>query len=294
MKNIQAGLAAHLAGGVTTLARCWQLTRRDGVVMGFTDHDADLAFDGVTYHARSGLEASEAETELGFSVGNIDAAGVLHSAGITEADIGRGLYDGAEVSVHVVDWNNPDNRQWLDVMVIGEIRRGDVAFVAELRSAAHRFDEERGRLYTSRCGADLGDARCKKAIIPSIGVAIAFTGQSEVRLSGVGAFASGWFTGGRLVFTSGGNAGHAVEIRRHQLDGASAVIDLWLDVPQPMAIGDGVALTPGCDKGFTTCRAKFANHVNFQGFPHIPGTDFLLQSVGGDNSQRFDGGSLFQ
>jgi uncharacterized phage protein (TIGR02218 family) len=294
MKTIQAGLAAHLAGGVTTLARCWQLTRRDGIVMGFTDYDGDLSFDGVTYRARSGLEASEAETELGFSVGNIDAAGVLHSAGITEADIGRGLYDGAEVSIHVVDWNNPANRQRLDVMVIGEIRRGDTGFVAELRSAAHRFDEERGRLYTARCGADLGDARCKASVSVSSVVVAAFSGQGEVRLSGLSAFAGGWFTGGRLVFTSGGNAGHAVEVRRHQLDGSMAIIDLWLDAPQPLAIGDGVQLTPGCDKSFATCGAKFANSVNFQGFPHIPGTDFLLQVAGGDNAQRFDGGSLFR
>lgn len=294
MKTIQPGLAAHLAGGVTTLARCWQLTRRDGVVMGFTDHDGDLAFDGVTYRARSGLEASEAESELGFSIGNIDAAGVLHSAGITETDITRGLYDGAEVSVHLVDWSNPANRQRLDVMVIGEIRRGDAAFVAELRSAAHRFDEERGRLYTSRCGADLGDARCKTVIATSTSAVVTFAGPGEIRLSGLGAFANGWFTGGRLVFTSGANSGHVIEIRRHQLEGTTAVIDLWLDVPLPMAVGDGVQLTPGCDKSFATCGTKFANRINFQGFPHIPGTDFLFQVAGGENAQNFDGGSLFR
>jgi uncharacterized phage protein (TIGR02218 family) len=294
MKTIQAGLAAHLAGGVTTLARCWRLTRRDGIVMGFTDHDGDVVFGGVTYLARSGLEASEAESELGFSVGNVDAAGVLHSAGITEADIGRGLYDGAEVAVHLVDWSDPANRQRLDVMVIGEIRRADAAFVAELRSAAHRFDEERGRLYTARCGADLGDARCRKMISAATGLVVGSSGQGEVRLSGLAAFAEGWFTGGRLMFTSGGNAGHAVEVRSHQLDGGAAVIDLWLDAPQPVALGDSVEVTPGCDKSFGTCGAKFANAVNFQGFPHIPGTDFLLQVAGGSNAQRFDGGSLFQ
>lgn len=294
MKTIQPGLAAHLAGGVTTLARCWQLTRRDGAVIGFTDHDGDLSFDGVTYRARSGLEASEVESELGFSVGNVDAAGVLHSSGITEADIGRGLYDGAEVSVHLVDWTNPANRQRLDVMVIGEIRRGDAAFVAELRSAAHRFDEERGRLYTARCAVDLGDARCRKAVSTSSATVAAVSGRAELRLSGLGSFASGWFTGGRLVFSSGGNAGHAVEIRRHQIDGTIAIIDLWLDAPQPVTVGDGVQLTPGCDKSFATCGAKFANTINFQGFPHIPGTDFLLQVAGGENAQNFDGGSLFR
>jgi hypothetical protein len=75
MKTLHPGLAAHLAGGVTTLARCWRLTRRDGVVMGFTDHDGDLAFDAVVHRARSGLEPSEAEAELGFVI----ASGIFNA-----------------------------------------------------------------------------------------------------------------------------------------------------------------------------------------------------------------------
>ncbi len=44
-----------------------------------------------------------------------------------------------------------------------------------------------------------------------------------------------------------------------------------------------------CDKRWTTCRAKFANGANFQGFPDIPGDDFLTATPvqGGRN----DGGS---
>jgi uncharacterized phage protein (TIGR02218 family) len=32
----------------------------------------------------------------------------------------------------------------------------------------------------------------------------------------------------------------------------------------------------GCDKRVATCRAKFANAVNFRGFPHMPGNDALI------------------
>ena len=294
MKTIQAGLAAHLAGGVTTLCRCWQLTRRDGLVLGFTDHDGDLTFGGLTYRARSGLEASEAEAELGFTVASIDVAGVLHSAGITEADIGRGLYDGAEVAIHVVNWANPTERQRLDVMVIGEIRRGDTGFVAELRSAAHRFDEERGRLYTLRCDADLGDDRCAKLITPLPGTVSTTDGSSRLGLAGLSAFEDGWFTQGRLRFTGGANAGFATEIRRHVFEGGVAMFDLWLDAPQIIAVGDTVTVMPGCDKRFATCQAKFSNGANFQGFPHIPGNDVLLTVAEEGGSQRFDGGSLFR
>lgn len=34
--------------------------------------------------------------------------------------------------------------------------------------------------------------------------------------------------------------------------------------------GDDVQLVDGCDHSFTTCKAKFANEVNFGGHPYIP------------------------
>jgi len=33
----------------------------------------------------------------------------------------------------------------------------------------------------------------------------------------------------------------------------------------------------GCDRALATCRDRFANVVNFRGFPHIPGNDFVLR-----------------
>jgi uncharacterized phage protein (TIGR02218 family) len=294
MRAIHPGLAAHLAGAVTTLARCWTLTRADGVVMGFTDHDCDLVIDGVAHKARSGLEASEAQSELGFAVASIDVAGVLHSKGITEADIARGVYDGAEVVIHLVDWSDPANRQRLDVLTIGEITRGDTGFTAELRGAAHRHDEERGRLYAMRCGADLGDARCTVALTSHAATIAATDGHGWITVAGLAGILAGRFTGGRLFVLGGANAGHMVEIRRHRLEGGSHRIELWLDSPSPLAVGDAVSLAPGCDKSFATCRDRFGNSVNFQGFPHIPGGDFLFQVASEDGGQAFDGGSLFR
>jgi len=59
MKALSPDLAAHLASGATTLCWCWRVVRRDGVVLGFTDHDRALTFDGTTYEAASGFTASD-------------------------------------------------------------------------------------------------------------------------------------------------------------------------------------------------------------------------------------------
>jgi hypothetical protein len=64
MRTLPSGLAAHLEGGATTLCRCWTLTRRDGAVFGFTDHDRDLVFAGVAFAAQTGLEAAEAASAV--------------------------------------------------------------------------------------------------------------------------------------------------------------------------------------------------------------------------------------
>ncbi|HEY8580902.1 MAG TPA: DUF2163 domain-containing protein, partial [Beijerinckiaceae bacterium] len=58
MRHLAPDFAARLSGGVTTLCTCWRLTRADGRVQGFTDHDADLVVDGQLYEARSGLDSS--------------------------------------------------------------------------------------------------------------------------------------------------------------------------------------------------------------------------------------------
>src|SRR5215212_487708 len=178
MRSIPPGLAAHLGGGATTLCHCWKLTRRDGAAFGFTDHDRDLVLAGVTFAARTGLEAAEVASELGFAVGGGEVSGALVSAGVTEADLAAGLYDNASVETWLVNWANTDDRLLLDVGSIGEVRRADEAFVAEVRGLMHRLDEERGRLYRATCSADLGDDKCRVNLTSS-----AFRGSGAVTSS---------------------------------------------------------------------------------------------------------------
>jgi uncharacterized phage protein (TIGR02218 family) len=296
MRPIPPDLAAHLAGAVTTLCRCWRLTRRDGVTSGFTDHDRDLAFAETTFLARTGLEAAEAGSELGFAVGGGEVAGALVSAGITEADIAAGLYDDAEVEAWLVNWAEPSQRMLLATGSIGEIRRADGAMVAEIRGPMHRLDEARGRSYRATCGADLGDTRCgidlAAAAFRTAGIVASTDGALALASGGIGE-PDGWFTGGRLTWTGGANAGLSVEVRAHRRIGGAAELDLWQRAVRPIAAGDGFTVTAGCDKRAETCRDRFANIANFRGFPHMPGNDFLMR-VPRAGDAGMDGGSLFR
>src|SRR5690606_25893114 len=107
------------------------------------------------------------------------------------------------------------------------------------------------------------------------GSVLAVEGASLVRVAGLDGFASGWFTRGKLTFSAGPNAGLAVEVKEHRIEAGEVRLSLWQQMPEPLADGDLFTVTAGCDKRFETCRAKFANAINFRGFPHLPGNDFV-------------------
>ncbi len=296
MRQISAALQAALDSEATSFCHCWKVIRRDGVARGFTDHDCDLAFSGFVYRANAGLATTDSESMLGFGVGGAEVSGALTSASLTEADLGNGLYDGARVETWLVDWRAPQNRLLLDSATLGEVRRSEFGFVAELRSLAHQLDQETGRRFQSACSADLGDAQCGMRLDTA-----AFTARSVVAgsmggsdlIAAVGFFADGWFTGGRMVFLSGANAGASVSVKAHLRKPDGAHFSFWTPLAAPLLAGDAFEVTAGCDKSFKTCGVKFSNSVNFRGFPHIPGNDVLL-SYPGSGDPVMDGGSLFR
>lgn len=295
MKQIPVALQAHLDTGATTLALCWKLARKDGVVLGFTEHDLDLTFEGVTFKADSGFTRSQMKQGLGLAADDHDVAGALRSASITEEDIARGKYDAAEVSVWTVNWADVSQRVLIFRGHIGEVRRGALSFVAEIRSLVDRLDQGTGRSFQYFCDADLGDARCKKnvsgASFRATGTVGALPEAAEFILAGVSGFAAGWFASGLIEITSGANAGLKREIKTHTIVDGAHRIETWEPFPDAPATGDTLTVTAGCDKTFTQCQAKFANAVNFRGFPQMPGNDRVTAYP--RDGERMDGSSLF-
>lgn len=278
MKTLSPELAAVLDGGVGTFATCWRLTRADGRVFGFTDHDRDLVYGGIVHAAATGFGATEATARADLSVGGLEIEGALSSAAIVPADVEDGLWDGATVEIDFVDWSDPSRRVGLRRGVLGEISRAEGAFTAEVRSLAHRLDETRGRLFQHRCDAELGDARCGVAVVETEAAVTAVVDAHRVRVFGLEAAAIGDFDRGLARVVDGALAGRFSEIRFHGVDAGGVVVDLWRPLADRLAVGDRLAVTPGCDRRFETCRDRFANAAAFRGFPHIPGNDFLVAS----------------
>lgn len=291
--GFNAALTTHLASGVTTVCHAWAITRRDGTVMGFTDHDLPLFFDGIGFLADSGLSASQVHKGTGLSVDNAEAMGALSADAINAEDIDAGRYDGAEVLAWLVNWAAVDERQIVFRGTIGEMTRAGGAFRAELRGVSDVLNQPMGRVYQKPCAAVLGDVHCGVDLSQNTlrfeTSAIDVSHAQRFSLAPLSGVAEGWFTRGTLTVLDGIAEGLSAPIKSDTSEGGIRLIELWAPLhlsPEPFA---ALRLVAGCDKRFATCRAKFANAINFQGFPDIPGDDWQMASPA--NSAGNAGGS---
>ncbi len=288
MTDIPADLADHLRQEITTLCHCWRLSRSDGTVLGFTDHDRTLVLDGEPFEPGTGFSATEARQSLGLAVDAMDLAGALSSDRISAHDLETGLYDGATIETLLVNWRATGQRMTIARTLIGRISRRDGAFTAELQSLVQALDRPSGRHYRRDCDAELGDAACGfdtgLAGYRATGTVISMEAETLLRADGLTGFAEDWFTFGWLTPAGG----RPVRVLRHLVDGAIA--RLTLAEARKMEPGTGFAVIAGCDKRFATCKEKFDNSLNFRGFPHLPGNDAAYAYVREDLT--FDGGPL--
>lgn len=290
MKSLSPALQTHLNGGATTLAWCWKITRADGLVLGFTDHDRPLSFGGTDFEPESGLSASEIRAGSDLSVDAQDAIGALTSERITETDIADGRWDNALVEVWRVNWEAPEQRVLIRRGAIGELRRGRMAFVAEVRSMAHVLGQTVGRVFQGSCDAALGDERCRininSAAHRGTGAVMDPIRDRGFTASGLGGFVTGWFSFGYLEWTSGPNTGRRAEVLLHELASNVATITLLEAPVRSIETSQAFTIFSGCDKRGETCAAKFANMANFRGFPHIPGQDTVIRYATRDGGHK--------
>ena len=290
MKQLSPALQAHLDKGTTTLAWAWRISRRDGVVLGFTDHDLVLQFDGTAFEPESGFAASEIRAGSDLAVDAQDAEGVLSSDRITEADILDGRWDAAQVEVWRVNWQDVSQRVLMRRGAVGELRRGRMAFVAEMRSLAHVLGQTVGRVYQGTCDAALGDQRCGVDLddpaYRGTGMVAGVIRDRAFAASGLGGFADGWFAFGALEWIGGDNTGRCDEVALHGIEAGVVTLTL-IEAPVRMIVpGDAFTIRAGCDKRAATCQAKFANIASFRGFPHIPGQDAVIRYASPDGGHE--------
>jgi uncharacterized phage protein (TIGR02218 family) len=273
----------------TEMARAWAIRRADGMTLGFTDHDRRLRFEGVLFRPDQGLTARAIMQGTGLSVDNSEAVGALSADAITERDLLAGRWDGATLRMWEVNWRDVEQRRLVFRGSLGEVSRAKGAFRAELRSLSEPLNAPQGRVYHPRCTAELGDSDCKVLLnAPEYATELAVQGLEQgriFRLTSFPAYDANWFEGGTLEVLDGAAEGLRGRIKNDTArPGQSREIELWSALAILPEAGDRIRIVAGCDKAASTCRLKFANMLNFRGFPHMPSEDWLLApQAGGRN-----------
>ncbi|WP_077148709.1 DUF2163 domain-containing protein [Sphingopyxis sp. KK2] len=262
---------------LVTLAWCWRLARRDGVVVGLTSHDRDLVIGGTPYRAAPGMKPSALETSDSLEVETMDLQGAVSSTAIAAADLDAGRWDGAQLELMVADWSDPG---LAPITVargeLGAVERQGPAFTAELRGVTSLLDAPACPATSPSCRAALGDRACRVDLSPRTHVrrVVAVEGRAVTLDAPV---AAGTLAFGELLWIEGAACGLASPV----IADDGTVLQL-AEVPGLLpALPARVRLTEGCDRQLATCGSRFANAANFRGEAHLPGNDLLTRYPGG-------------
>lgn len=283
MKTIGGSLLSHIQGTTVTICTCWKITRKDGVVMGFTDNAEDLVISGVTYKAKTGYTRTAIASSLDLSVDNMQLEGVIDDSDIEEADLSAGLYDNAEIEIFITNFEDLT----MGVMTLkygnfGELTLKDKTYVAEFRGLSQKLSREIGDIYTPDCRFDLYDSNC--TISPTGGNTIQDIAVDDLSDPNPYVFGCGDLTdpvtagaswvGGFVEWKTGSNADTKSEIKA--FNSGTQQITLYLPTNYPIKDGDEFNIYVGCDKKASTCKDVFNNILNFGGFLFMPSVRFVL------------------
>lgn len=261
-------LATKLEG----VATFWRVFRRDGVTLGFTSHDRDLAFGGLLHRAAPGMVPSAIRTSMHLADDSAEVEGALAHDSIAEHDLERSRYDHAGIAIGAVDWETLEHAV-LFSGTLGEVRAAGGRFVAELRSAKAALERDPVPRTSPLCRARFCGPGCtlSSARFTATATLASFDAEAgSVRFAGVDHLA---YRYGELHWLDGplaGTRGLVIDA-----DGAGLVLDIPLD--GGLAPGMRARLREGCDRTLATCSGRFGNAVNFQGEPFLPGNDLLAR-----------------
>lgn len=300
MRPASAALQSYLAANDTFLViDLYTFALPSGEVLRYSGWTTPLAIPGTAFAAGSlnynaasytnfalgpRFDRSKVTTKIGIEPTELDIAilaGAGHLVGTASfADAVRtGQFDGATVELDRLfappqaDGSGaPATSLGAIVWFYGRVAETDVGrsrIEMKVKSLLNLLAQQQmpRRLYQAACTHVFGDAMCtfNRAGMAANVTAEAGSTQAVV-VTSLSPTPATLYDQGTIVATSGANAGQTRTIA--QLSGGSVtLLKAWLE---PVAVGDGFQLLPGCDHTVATCQNTFNNLIHYGGFPYIP------------------------
>lgn len=264
----QVFFASELEG----VATYWRVFRRDGVTLGFTSHDRDLWFSGINHRAAPGMLPSAIRKTSDLSDDSAEMTGVLSHDTIRDSDLRIGRFDYARIEVGAVDWDilNP---MPLYFGSIGLVSWVDGHFSAELQSSKTDLAKDIIPRTSPTCRAQFCGPGCGLSASRFTHLGSVTALDHNLNSVTIDLDPMDIFVGGQLRWLDGPAAGQRTAVIGNQ-NNQLILADTILDV---ISSDVAVELLEGCDHRLDTCGTRFANAINFQAEPFLPGNDLLVR-----------------
>jgi len=255
------------------VATWWSIRRRDGVTLGFTSHNRNLAFGGMTYRAAPGMIPSAIRRTASLERDAVEVEGVLSHDSISRADLQAGRFAEARIAIGLVDWETLD-RATLFNGSLGSVSQEDGSFAAELRSAKASLEVDLVPRTSPTCRARFCDPECgvNAARFTHL-CAVSSIDLEANSTSFTGAPGAAEMRNGHVKWIDGPFSGVTMQV----IDAGTGGLVLDQPLSSTISAGQLAYLREGCDHTIATCSGRFDNAVNFRGEPHLPGNDLLAR-----------------
>jgi uncharacterized phage protein (TIGR02218 family) len=241
-----------------------------------TSADQDLVIDGKTYRASPiargelGISAVGSPTELAFTLPVSHALAQRYLLKLTPPK-----------QIHVTVWRKQVRS--------GEVERVWAGYVTSMavegRLAHFRVPEGSGEIMLRRipsitvgrqCPHVLYDDQCQvdRNSFDVSTTVLSFSART-VTVASIGGMPNDWAKFGELLHVASGE-------RMTVLTQTGTALTIQAPIGD-MAIGDAVFVYAGCNHSIIECHNKFANRVNFGGFPSLPSNGQFSLRVRGKN-----------
>lgn len=282
MRAMSAALADLLNSGTRWhVADVYELTPAVGAPVRVTSADVDMLFDGHTWRPAV-IKRNKVRWALGLEVDTLKlewtpaAADLVNGVALPKA-INAGLLDGARVRVWRIFMAT-----WGDTSAGGVLlfsgRTGQCEADRETCRIPVKSDLELTNIkmprvsYQPTCAHTVFDAGCGLNGNAWRVATTALSGSNKQQIVTALGEADGYFTLGRVLFSSGANNGLSASIKSH----AGGVLTLSAPLVASPLPGDQIFVYPGCDNLESTCLAKFSNKGRFRGWPYVPAPETAL------------------
>jgi len=276
-----ATVALLNSGADFVMADLYTLTLNGGAVIRWSGAGIPIAFNGSSWPPGPLLNRGKISTKLGVEVSTLELTltarpGDLINGAPAMAFIRANGLDGAALKLErafLPTWSSPVTGTVIDfsgrITSIKDLSRSQCTITVSswlvLANVSMGPD-----LFQAPCLNTLYDSACTLNAA-SFAVTGAVTGAIAPTTTTVSTnltAADGEYAQGKVVFTSGVNAGLARAVKSHAQ--ASGQLTFAYPLPNPCAAGDAFTAYPGCDLTMGRCSSRFNNLIHFRGQPFTP------------------------